>query len=206
MRQQGAFSIEADMDNPEESAIFKNYPAILSNHHLVEFITDYFRLILSASLSPHQIENLMDNEIETHHHESLLPSHSVTKLADGMPAFGIVAQVVEGVVHTMVSISLPPAELGILIAHALVGTFLGILLGYGFIGPLATLMEQRAHEGTLVFQCIKLIILSQMNGYSPQISIEFGRKILFSTERPSSKEIDEMVKELKKNNSAAAAA
>ncbi|MCS5709495.1 flagellar motor stator protein MotA [Candidatus Berkiella cookevillensis] len=194
---QGSISLEADLENPQESPIFAAYPKILANHHVVEFICDYFRMIINEDLSVHHVENLMDNEIETHHHEALMPSHAVAKLADGMPAFGIVAAVM-GVVHTMESISLPPAELGMLIAAALVGTFLGILLGYGFIGPLAVIMEQRANESTQMFQCIKLVILAQMHKCSNQTAIEFGRKILFSTERPSAKQLDEMLEEVKK--------
>lgn len=200
MRLQGGISIENDIEAPYESPIFAAYPKILSNHHIVEFICDYFRMIISANLTVFQIENLMDNEIDTHHHESLIPSHAITKLADGMPAFGIVAAVM-GVVHTMESISLPPEQLGMLIAAALVGTFLGILLGYGFIGPVATLMEQKANESTLMFQCIKLVILAQMHEHSPQIALEFGRKILLSTEKPTSNELNDLLQELKKSAS-----
>ena len=135
----------------------------------------------------------MDQEIETHHSEAMVPSNAITKLADGMPAFGIVAAVL-GVVHTMESISLPPAELGILIAHALVGTFLGILIGYGFIGPIASVIEQRANQSQLMLQCIKVVILASIHNNPPIISIEFGRKILFSSEIPSFNELSEEVK------------
>src|SRR6185437_3193494 len=127
------------------SAIFGKYPAVLADHHVVEFMTDYLRLMVSGNMDAFQIENLMDNEIETHHAEGHVPVHCIAKLGDGMPAFGIVAAVM-GVVHTMASVGLPPAELGLLIADALVGTFLGILLSYGFVGPLAGVLEQKLEE------------------------------------------------------------
>ncbi len=113
---------------------FAKYPKILADHHVVEFMTDYLRIMVSGNLNAMEIENLMDMEIETHHHEAMVSSHVIAKVGDGMPAFGIVAAVM-GVVHTMESVGIPPAELGMLIAHALVGTFLGILLAYGFVGP-----------------------------------------------------------------------
>jgi chemotaxis protein MotA len=120
-------------------------------------------------------------------------SHAVSKLADGMPAFGIVAAVM-GVVHTMESLHLPPQELGILIAHALVGTFLGILLSYGFVAPLATVLEQKAAESTKVYQTVKVVLLASLNGFSPQVCVEFGRKVLFATERPSFRELEDDIK------------
>ncbi len=138
----------------------------------------------------------MDMEIESHHEEEMLPANAITKLADGMPAFGIVAAVL-GVVHTMESISLPPSELGILIAHALVGTFLGILIGYGFIGPIATAMEQKANQFQSMLQCIKVTILASLHNNPPIISIEFGRKILFASQRPTFNQLNEEIKNAK---------
>ena len=193
VRKEGLMSIESDVDAPEESAIFGKYPGILADHHMIEFITDYLRLMVSGNMDAFQIENLMDNEIETHHHEGEVPVHCIAKLGDGLPAFGIVAAVM-GVVHTMESVGLPPAELGILIAHALVGTFLGILLAYGFVGPLASLLEQKLNESTKMYQCVKVTLLASLNGYAPALAIEFGRKVLFSTERPSFKELEEHIK------------
>jgi chemotaxis protein MotA len=193
VRKEGLMSIEADIEAPEDSAVFSRYPGILANHHIVEFLTDYLRLMVSGNMDAFQIENLMDNEIETHHHEGEIPIHSITKVADAMPAFGIVAAVM-GVVHTMESVGLPPAELGILIAHALVGTFLGILLAYGFIGPLSTLLDQKLHESTKILQCVKVTLLASLNGYAPALAIEFGRKVLFSTERPSFLELESHIK------------
>ncbi|MBA4381602.1 MAG: flagellar motor stator protein MotA, partial [Sideroxydans sp.] len=145
-------------------------------------------------LNAMEIENLMDVEIETHHHEALVPSHVIAKLGDGMPAFGIVAAVM-GVVHTMESVGMPPAELGILIAHALVGTFLGILLAYGFVGPLAGLLEQKAEEESKIYQATKVVLLANLNGYAPAMAVEFGRKVLNSTERPGFAELEEHVKQ-----------
>jgi chemotaxis protein MotA len=193
IRKEGLMSVESDVDSPENSPLFTKYPTIMVDHHIVEFLTDYLRLMVSGSMNAFEIENLMDNEIETHHHEGEMPVHVVAKLGDGLPAFGIVAAVM-GVVHTMESVGLPPAELGILIAHALVGTFLGILLAYGFVGPLSGLLEQKLHESTKMFQCVKVTLLASINGYAPAIAVEFGRKVLFSTERPSFSELEEHVK------------
>ena len=195
-RKEGLMSIEGDIETPESSPIFSKYPGVLADHHLIEFMTDYLRLMVSGNMDAFQIENLMDNEIETHHHEGEVPVHCIAKLGDGMPAFGIVAAVM-GVVHTMESVGIPPAELGILIAHALVGTFLGILLAYGLVGPLSGLLEQKLHESSKIYQCVKVTLLASLNGYAPALSIEFGRKVLFSTERPSFLELEEHVKQAK---------
>ena len=193
VRKEGLMSIEADVERPEESPIFAKYPTIASDHHVIEFMTDYLRIMVSGNLNAMEIENLMDVEIETHHHEAMVPSHAIAKLGDGMPAFGIVAAVM-GVVHTMESVGIPPAELGMLIAHALVGTFLGILLAYGFVGPLASTLEQKAEEGTKMLQTIKVTLLANLNGYAPAMAVEFGRKVLNSTERPGFLELEEHVK------------
>ncbi|HJX58208.1 MAG TPA: flagellar motor stator protein MotA [Thiobacillus sp.] len=193
IRKEGLMSVEADVDSPENSPLFTKYPAIMADHHIVEFLTDYLRLMVSGSMNAFEIENLMDNEIETHHHEGEVPVHAIGKIGDGLPAFGIIAAVM-GVVKTMGSVGLPPAELGILIGAALTGTFIGILLAYGFVSPLATLLEQKLHESTKMFQCVKVTLLASINGYAPAIAVEFGRKVLFSTERPSFIELEEHVK------------
>ncbi|WP_133137807.1 flagellar motor stator protein MotA [Legionella rowbothamii] len=202
-RQQGMMSVESDIEEPESSPIFTNYPALMNEHHIIEFICDYFRLIITSNLQPFQLEALMDMEIESHHAEELIPANTITKVADAMPAFGIVAAVL-GVVHTMESINLPPAELGVLIAHALVGTFLGILLGYGFIGPIATAMEQRANQTQLMLQSIKATILASLHNNPPLIAVEFGRKVLFSAQRPSFSQLSDEIKNVKQTDSAAA--
>jgi len=196
VRKEGLMSIEGDIDSPHDSPLFSKYPSVLHDHHIVEFMTDYLRLMVSGNMDAFQIENLMDNEIETHHHEGAVPVHAIAKLGDGMPAFGIVAAVM-GVVHTMESVGIPPAELGILIAHALVGTFLGILLAYGFIGPLSSLLEQKLEESTKMFQCVKVTLLASLNGYAPALAVEFGRKVLYSTERPTFSELEEHIKKSK---------
>jgi chemotaxis protein MotA len=197
VRKEGLMSIEADVDDPAESAIFTQYPNILADHEIVEFITDYLRLMVGGNLNAFELENLMDNEIETHHQEGELPVHCITKLADSMPAFGIVAAVM-GVIHTMASVGLPPSELGVLVAQALVGTFLGILLGYGFVGPFAGVLEQKLGESTKMLQCIRVTLLASINGYAPALAVEFGRKVLYSTERPSFSELEEHVRQAKK--------
>lgn len=194
VRKEGLMSIEGDVERPEESPVFAKYPKVAADHHIVEFMTDYLRIMVSGNLNAMEIENLMEVEIETHHHEALISSHAIAKLGDGMPAFGIVAAVM-GVVHTMESVGIPPAELGMLIAHALVGTFLGILLAYGFVGPLASLLEQKAEEGSKMFQTIKVTLLANLNGYAPAMAVEFGRKVLNATERPGFAELEEHVKQ-----------
>ncbi len=193
IRKEGLMSVEADVEAPESSPLFSKYPSIMADHHIIEFLTDYLRLMVSGSMNAFEIENLMDNEIETHHHEGEVPVHCVAKLGDGLPAFGIVAAVM-GVVHTMESVGIPPAELGILIAAALVGTFLGILLAYGFVSPLSSLLEQKLHESSKMYQCVKVTLLASINGYAPAIAVEFGRKVLYSTERPTFAELETHVK------------
>lgn len=196
VRKEGLMAIESDVDAPHESPVFTKYPKIIGDHHVIEFLTDYLRIMVGGNLNAFEIENLMDNEIETHHQEGEMPVNIVAKMGDAMPAFGIVAAVM-GVVHTMESVGIPPAELGILIAHALVGTFLGILLAYGFVGPLSTLLEQKHNESTKLLQCIKVTLLASLNGYAPQVAVEFGRKVLYSTERPTFLELEEYVKQSK---------
>jgi chemotaxis protein MotA len=196
IRKDGMMSIESDVEDPEKSPLFTKYPELLQHHHLIEFICDYLRLMLSGNMDAFQIENLMDNEIDTHHAEGHVPVHCVARLGDGMPAFGIVAAVM-GVVHTMESIGVPPSELGIMIAHALVGTFLGILLAYGFVGPLSSLLEQKLDESSKMLQTTKVTLLASLNGYAPAIAIEFGRKVLNSTERPGFIELENHIKQAK---------
>lgn len=193
VRKEGLMSIENDVENPEQSAIFGKYPAIAADHHVMEFVTDYLRMMVGGNLNALEIENLMDVEIETHHHEVMVPSHVVAKVADGLPAFGIVVAVM-GVVNVMGSVGQPPAVLGKMIGGALVGTFLGILLAYGIVSPVASLFEQKAEEGSKIYQVIKVVLLASMSGYAPQVAIEFGRKVLVSSVRPSFAELEEELK------------
>jgi chemotaxis protein MotA len=163
---------------------------------MMEFLCDYLRLVISGNTDAFEIEALMDHEIETIKHEAEVPSHSLSRIADALPALGIVAAVM-GVVHALGSADLPPAEMGALIAHAMVGTFLGVLLAYGFVSPLASLIEQKVAEGMKMYQCAKVTLLASLNGYAPQLAVEFGRKVLFSTERPTFTELDSHVREVK---------
>jgi chemotaxis protein MotA len=192
-RKEGLMSIEKDIEDPHNSALFKKYAEVGSDHHVTEFVTDYLRMMVSGNLNAHEIETLMDNEIDTHHHEGHTPAAAIARLAGALPAFGIVAAVL-GVVNTMGSVGQPPAVLGGMIGSALVGTFLGILLAYGVVEPLGGLLEQKLDEDTKQLQCIKTVLLASMQGYAPQIAIEFGRKVLYSTERPTFTELESHVK------------
>ena len=192
-RKEGLMAIEKDVETPGESEIFKKYATVGSDHHVVEFMTDYLRMMVSGNLNAHEIESLMDSEIDTHHQEAHAPIAAIARLAGGLPAFGIVAAVL-GVVNTMGSVGQPPAVLGGMIASALVGTFLGILLAYAVVEPLGGLLEQKSEDGSKELQCIKTTLLASMQGYNPATAIEFGRKVLFSTERPSFVELESHVR------------
>ncbi|SDX46199.1 chemotaxis protein MotA [Collimonas sp. OK242] len=195
-RKDGMLALEADIDDPLSSSIFAQYPLVQHDPRVIEFLTDYLRLIVSGNMDAFEIESLMDHEIETYKHEAEVPAHCLAKVGDALPAFGIVAAVM-GVVHALASANLPPSEMGELIAHAMVGTFLGILLAYGFVSPLATLIEHQVAESAKVYQCIKVTLLANLNGYAPQLAVEFGRKVLYSTERPSFTELDDHVRQVK---------
>ncbi|BDI04440.1 flagellar motor stator protein MotA [Sphaerotilus microaerophilus] len=193
VRKEGLMSIEKDVEDPHSSAIFQKYPAVGNDHHVTEFITDYLRMMVSGNLNAHEIESLMDQEIDTHHQEEHAAVAAIARLAGGLPAFGIVAAVL-GVVNTMGSVGQPPAVLGGMIGSALVGTFLGILLAYGFVEPLGGLLEQKVEDAGKELQCIKSTLLASMQGYAPQIAIEFGRKVLYSGDRPSFTELESHLK------------
>ncbi len=192
-RKEGLMAIECDVESPKDSPLFQKYPGVGSDHHVVEFMTDYLRMMVSGNLNAHEIEALMDSEIETHHQEAHAPVAALTRLAGALPAFGIVAAVL-GVVNTMGSVGQPPAVLGGMIASALVGTFLGIFLAYGVAEPLAGLLEQKAEDAAKEFVCIKTTLLASMQGYNPATAIEFGRKVLFSDVRPGFLELESHVK------------
>lgn len=193
VRKEGLMSIESDIENPDSSPIFSKYPALVHDHHIMEFVTDYLRMMVGGNLNTVEIESLMDVELETHHHEAEGPAHVVQKIGDATPAFGIVVAVM-GVVNVMGSVGQPPAVLGKMIGGALVGTFLGILISYGFVSPIASLLEQKAHEGATIYKCIKMVLLASMSGYAPQVAIEFGRKTLDSGVRPSFSELENELK------------
>ena len=192
-RKDGLMAIEKDVEAPHESPIFQKYTTVGNDHHVVEFITDYLRMMVSGNLNAHEIESLMESEIETHHQEAHAPVSAVARVAGGLPAFGIVAAVL-GVVNTMGSVGQPPSVLGAMIGSALVGTFLGILLAYAVVEPLGGLMEQKMEDASKELQCIKTTLLASMQGYNPTTAIEFGRKVLFSTERPTFSELEDHVR------------
>ena len=192
-RKEGMMSIESDIDDPHQSPLFSKYPTIVNDHHIIDFICDYFRLMVGGTMNPFELENLMDMELAAHHEEAEMPAQAVTRVSDGLPGFGIVAAVL-GIVITMSFIGGDPAILGHHVAAALVGTFLGILMAYGFVGPTATAMEHVAREEAKFYQCIKVCLLAAVNGYSPQVAVEFGRKVMYSTIRPSFSELEEHVK------------
>ncbi len=196
VRKEGLMSIEGDVENPEASPIFSKYPNVISDHHVVEFMTDYLRMMVGGNLNAFEIESLMDVEMETHHQEAHVAPHVMSKVADGVPAFGIVVAVM-GVVNVMGSVGEPPAVLGKMIGGALVGTFLGILISYGFVAPIASQLEQKSEESGKIYQCIKSVLLASMNGYAPQVAVEFGRKVLYSSDRPSFSELEEDLKNRK---------
>ncbi|WP_085248160.1 flagellar motor stator protein MotA [Gilliamella mensalis] len=199
IRQNGGLSIESDIDNPHESDLFKQYPLILNNPRICDFITDYLRLMISGNMDVFEIETLMSEEIETFVHELEKPVDAISSIGDGLPAFGIVAAVM-GVINTLAQADRPASELGELIAHAMVGTFLGILLAYGFVSPLASLLKQRNADVVKMLECTKVILIASMHDYAPQICIEFGRKTLFSHERPSFFELEKYIQEVKDKN------
>ena len=192
-RKEGLISIEKDVDEPENSNLFNRYPKLAANLPLIEFLTDYLRMMVSGNLNAYEIEALMDSEIDTQQQEAHAPVAAVARVAGGLPAFGIVAAVL-GVVNTMGSVGQPPPVLGAMIGSALVGTFLGILLAYGIVEPMGGLMEQRAEDEVKKLLCIKAALLASMQGYNPTTSIEFGRKVLFSTERPTFQEMETHVR------------
>lgn len=192
-RKEGLMAIESDVEAPQDSEVFKKYPTVGSDHHVVEFMTDYLRMMVSGNLNSHEIESLMDSEIETHHQESHAPVAAIARLAGALPAFGIIAAVL-GVVNTMGSVGQPPSVLGGMIGSALVGTFLGILLAYGIVEPLGGLVEQKLDDAAKELVCIKTTLLASMQGYNPATAIEFGRKVLFSTDRPTFLELEDHVR------------
>lgn len=188
-RREGMMSIERDVDDPAASELFGKYPKLQADKRLMEFATDCLRLMVSGNFEPHELEQVLDIELETHTKEANEPAHALQVLADSLPGFGIVAAVL-GIVITMASIGGEAAEIGKHVAGALVGTFLGILLGYGFVGPLAAAMQHHAQEEAKAFEIIKMALVSSLRGYSPSVAVEFARKLLFSDMRPAFADLD----------------
>lgn len=204
-RQAGVMALESDIEDPAQSELFADYPQLLADPLIMLFITDYLRMMISGSMDALEMESLMDHEIETFQHEAEIPAEALANMSDSLPAFGIVAAVM-GVVHALGAASLDPAGIGPLIAHALVGTFLGILLAYGFVTPLATRTRAQVEDITKILQSIKVTLLAHINNYPPPVSIEFGRKALFSAERPSFTELENHVRDVKSSARAASSA
>jgi chemotaxis protein MotA len=190
-RKDGVLAIERHIEDPSKSDIFKKYPVVTADHHMMEFITDCLRLISGGNLDPHELESLLEYELDTHHKEAAEPSHAVQKVADALPGFGIVAAVL-GIVSTMAAIEgASTAEIGHKVGAALVGTFLGILVAYGFVGPIAGAMEHKAHEESKAFEVVKMALVASVRGYPPPVAVEFARKLLFSGVRPNFKDLEQ---------------
>ncbi|MGE0386239.1 MAG: flagellar motor stator protein MotA [Gammaproteobacteria bacterium] len=195
-RKDGLMALESHIEEPGKSDIFKKYPKVASDHHVVDFICDYLRLMVSGNMNAIELENLMDIELETHHEEGHAPASAVTRVGDGLPGFGIVAAVL-GIVITMASLTEGPEVIGHKVATALVGTFLGILLAYGFVSPMATFLEHVSKDESQFYKCLKTCLVASLQGYAPQVAVEFGRKAIFSTERPAFRELEEHIKKKK---------
>jgi chemotaxis protein MotA len=185
----GVLALEPHIENPHDSAIFKRFPKFAANHHAVEFMCDYLRMMTLGTNNVHELEALMDEELETHHQERERVVSAVQSLADGTPALGIVAAVL-GVIKTMGSISSPPEVLGHMIGGALVGTFLGVFVAYGFFGPMAQSLKNIYANEHKYFLSMKTGLLAHISGYAPVMAIEFARKMLMSEDRPTFLEID----------------
>lgn len=196
-RKDGFLALESHAEEPKKSVIFKKYPVVMADHHMLEFVTDCLRLMSMSSFDPHELESLLETELETHHHEAKEPAHAVQRVADALPGFGIVAAVL-GIVTTMAKIDgASTAEIGHQVGAALVGTFLGILVAYGFVGPIAAAMEAKAHEEGKGYELVKMALVATLRGYPPSIAIEFSRKLLFSSVRPNFKDLDEELRKKK---------
>lgn len=195
VQQSGVMALETHFEDPSKSAILQRYPRFLDRHHAFEFLADSVKVIIIGGISAHDLEGLMDEDIEIHHHEQLRPSASLRTMADAFPGLGIVAAVL-GIVITMQAIDGPPGEIGQKVAAALVGTFLGILLCYGFVGPLSTALETRVQEDERYIICLKTGLLAVYKGFPPAIAVEFARRVLPADVRPSFDETEQYCKSL----------
>ena len=188
----GNLGLEQHVENPQDSALFQQFPGVLANETAVTFMCDYLRMMTLGSDDPNEMETLMDEEIEVVHHEHSEVAHALQTMADGMPALGIVAAVL-GVIKTMGSITEPPEILGKLIGGALVGTFLGVWVSYGFLAPIAAKAQAVYNAEIKYLYCIKAALLAHMHGSPPAVSVEFARKALLTHDRPTFYEIEEAV-------------
>ena len=197
IRKEGLVSIESDLDEPEKSSIFPKYPKFLKNHHALSFLTDTLRTLTITDIEAHELGALLDYEIEAHYEEAVLPAKIIASVADSLPGLGIVAAVM-GIVITMKKISEPPEVLGHSVGAALVGTFLGVLLCYGFVGPMSRNLESIANEDREFLTVIKAALLAFINTPSPQVAIEFARRVVPGELRPSFLELEAVIKKAKK--------
>lgn len=194
VKRDGPRSIESDVENPASSALFGKYPRVLKNPRLVEFITDYFRMMLDGSVTLGQLEGVMHQEIEVLHEEAMQPSHSMMTLADSLPAFGIVAAIV-GVIRALTSVaSSSPAQIGEMIAAALLGTLMGVFAAYAILAPVARTLQQGAESELRPFQAVKEILIAHYSNFSPVVAVEYGRKMLYSDQRPTMLELESGVR------------
>jgi len=193
IRKEGLISIESDIEKPDNSPIFNKYKNALSHGHLTNFICDNLKIIITTNVIPHELENLMELETETYYHEALIPSKSIAKVADALPGLGIVAAVL-GVVLTMGKIDQPPSVLGHSIGAALVGTFLGVLMCYGFVGPLATNLEHKTKEDIVFLKVIRVALVAFVGGAPPQMAVEFGRRAMPGKEKPTFEELENEIR------------
>ena len=196
VRKEGMLGIEQDIEDPAASPIFSEYPRILEDPMIMSFITDYLRLMVGGSMNAMELDELMTHEIEAFETEASIPADALHKVGDGLPAFGIVAAVM-GVVRALSSADAGAEYVGAMVAHALVGTFLGILLAYGFVNPISSRIERQVSEAVKMLQCIRVTLQASLNGYAPQLAVEFGRKALSATERPTFVELEEHVRTVK---------
>ncbi|MDO8695946.1 MAG: flagellar motor stator protein MotA [Pseudomonadales bacterium RIFCSPLOWO2_12_59_9] len=193
-RREGMMAIESDVEEPAASPIFSKYPGILKDAGMTAFVCDYLRIMSSGNMAPHELEGLFDMELNSLKEDLEHPAHAVARIADGMPAMGIVAAVL-GIVVTMGLLgAVEQSELGMHVAAALVGTFLGILAAYGFFGPLATAIEHDAKEELNVYEAIKACLVASASGMPPTLAVEFGRKVLFPAHRPSFSELEQAMR------------
>lgn len=192
----GLLSIEEDVNSPASSSIFVKYPKFLANHHACEFFCDAMKMLVNGAAQPEELELAMETEMETHHEENAIVPAILTRAADSLPGLGIVAAVL-GIVVTMQHLDGPPEELGHHVGAALVGTFLGLLLSYGIVGPIATNLENLAHDEAKYLACIKAGLIAFANGAAPATAVEFARKTIFSFDRPSGTEIESQLREIK---------
>jgi len=196
IRQQGLVAIESDVDDLENSALFNKYPKVMKNHHAISFIADTLRTVMSTTIESHELDALMENELDSHHEEMLQPSKSVNFVADSLPGLGIVACVM-GVVITMGFIGQPPEVLGHHIGAALVGTFLGVLTCYGFVGPMGKNMEHMADDEKQYLNVVKVGLLAFIGGAAPKVAVEFGRRVIPGSSRPTFAEVEELMRQKK---------